>query len=44
VLVAGGFKLVWEDFRYEEPVALSVALAAYGGALIVTPRLMRREA
>jgi len=44
VLVAGGFKLVWKDFRLDEPVALCVALAAYGGALILTPRLMRKEA
>jgi hypothetical protein len=44
VLVAGGFKLVWEDFQLDEPVALFVALPAYGGALILTPRLMRREA
>jgi hypothetical protein len=44
VLVAGGFKLVWEDFQLDEPVALFVGLAAYGGALILTPRLMRREA
>jgi hypothetical protein len=44
VLVAGGFKLVWEDFQLDEPVALFMALSAYGGALILTPRLMRREA
>jgi hypothetical protein len=44
VLVAGGFKLVWKDFHLDEPVALCVALAAYGGALILTPRLMRKEA
>jgi hypothetical protein len=44
VLVAGAFKLVWEDFQLDEPVALFAALAAYGGALILTPTLMRREA
>jgi hypothetical protein len=44
VLVAGAFKLLWEDFQLDEPVALFAALAAYGGALILTPTLMRREA
>jgi hypothetical protein len=43
VLVAGAAKLLWEDFRLGDPVALFAALAAYGGALIATPRLMRRE-
>jgi hypothetical protein len=43
VLVAGGFKLIWEDFQFDEPAALFVALAAYGGALIAAPRLMRKE-
>lgn len=43
VLIAGGAKLLWEDFHYNQPVTLFVSLALYGGALIVTPRLMRRE-
>jgi hypothetical protein len=43
VLVGGGLKLLWEDFRYGQPITLFLALALYGGALAVTPRLMRRE-
>jgi hypothetical protein len=41
VLVAGAAKLLWEDLPLRDPVALFVALAAYGGALIATPRLQR---
>ncbi len=44
VLAAGGIKLLWQDFHLDEPAALFVALAAYGGALILAPRLMRKEA
>jgi hypothetical protein len=44
VLVAGGFKLVWEDFQLDEPVALFGGRAANRGARILTPRQMRREA
>jgi hypothetical protein len=43
VLVAGGVKLVSEDFDYDQPVALFLALALYSGALIVAPRLMRKN-
>jgi hypothetical protein len=43
VLIAGGAKLLWEDFHYDQPVTLFLALALYGGALIVTPRLMKRS-
>lgn len=43
VLIGGGLKLLWEDFRFDEPVALFLALAFYGGALVVTPRLMKIE-
>jgi hypothetical protein len=43
VLVGGGLKLLWEDFRHGQPITLFLALALYGGALLVTPRLMRRE-
>ncbi len=42
VLVAGGLKLVAEDFRYSRPSTLFIALALYGTALIVAPRLIRR--
>jgi len=43
VLVAGGIKLIFEDFDYDQPVALFLALALYGSALIATPRLMRKN-
>lgn len=44
VLVAGGLKLLAEDFPLSKPATLFVALAIYGGALIVAPRLLRRQA
>ena len=40
-LVAGGAKLLWEDLHYNQPVTLFLALALYGSALIITPRLLR---
>jgi hypothetical protein len=43
VLIAGGAKLLWEDFQFDQPVTLSLALALYGGALFVTPRLMKKS-
>jgi hypothetical protein len=43
VLIAGGAKLLWEDLHYDQPVTLFLALALYGGALIVTPRLMKKS-
>jgi len=39
VLVIGGLKLVLEDFRVSDPSTLFVALAAYGAALVLGPRL-----
>lgn len=44
VLVAGGLKLVIEDFRLSKPATLFIALALYGAALIAAPRLARRPA
>jgi hypothetical protein len=41
VLVAGGLKLLAEDLRHSRASTLFVALALYGGALIVAPRLAR---
>jgi Predicted membrane protein (DUF2339) len=41
VLIAGGLKLLVEDLRYSRASTLFVALALYGGALIVAPRLAR---
>lgn len=41
VLVAGGLKLLVEDLPRSRPATLFIALALYGGALIVAPRLGR---
>jgi hypothetical protein len=43
VLVVGFLKLLFEDLRYGEPLTLFLGLAMYGSALIVTPRLLRKE-
>ncbi|MFN7953271.1 MAG: hypothetical protein U0610_16225 [bacterium] len=42
VLLLGGSKLVLEDLRIGSAAALVFSLALYGGALIVTPALLRR--
>lgn len=41
VLIAGAVKLIVEDLRLGRPGELFVALAVYGGALILAPRLTR---
>jgi len=41
LLVAGGLKLLVEDLPRSRPATLFIALALYGGALIVAPRLGR---
>jgi hypothetical protein len=43
LLVAGGIKLVLEDFRVTRPAAMVVALAVYGAALIFVSRVGRRR-
>jgi hypothetical protein len=43
VLVAGGLKLVADDFRHSSPATLFAALAVYGVALIIAPRILRRS-
>jgi hypothetical protein len=43
VLVLGGIKLLVEDFVAGRPATLVLSLAVYGAALIVAPRLVRRE-
>ena len=43
VLAAGGLKLLVEDFPRSKPATLFLALAMYGGALIVAPRLSGRR-
>ena len=42
VLVAGALKLVVDDFRRSSPATLFAALAVYGVALILAPRILRR--
>jgi hypothetical protein len=41
VLAAGGIKILVEDFPASSPSTLFVALAAYGAALIVVPKISR---
>jgi hypothetical protein len=43
VLVWGALKLAVEDFSASPPSLLFVALASYGGALILAPRIARRR-
>jgi hypothetical protein len=42
VLIAGGLKFLFEDLPVGRPATMFVALALYGTALIVAPRLLRR--
>ncbi|MGZ8254546.1 MAG: hypothetical protein ACXWVT_06825, partial [Burkholderiaceae bacterium] len=42
LLVGIGLKLMTQDFKHSRPATLFVALALYGAALIVAPRLRRR--
>ncbi|HMB78818.1 MAG TPA: hypothetical protein VKI43_02075 [Vicinamibacterales bacterium] len=44
LLALGGLKLLVEDLPRSRPATLFIALALYGGALIVAPRLGRRGA
>jgi hypothetical protein len=41
LLVLVGLKMVAQDFKYSRPATLFIALAVYGIALIVAPRLRR---
>jgi hypothetical protein len=43
VLVVGGLKLVVDDFQHSSPATLFAALAVYGVALILAPRILRRS-
>ena len=43
VLVLGGLKLLVEDFPAGRPLTLLIALALYGGALVLAPRLARKR-
>ncbi|MGZ8253515.1 MAG: hypothetical protein ACXWVT_01585 [Burkholderiaceae bacterium] len=42
LLVGIGLKLMTQDFKHSRPATLFVALALYGVALIIAPRLRRR--
>jgi hypothetical protein len=44
LLVLTGLKMVAQDFMQSRPSTMFVALALYGAALIVAPRLRRRQA
>ena len=43
LLVGEGLRLLLEDIRYGRPATLFITLALYGGALIATSGLMRRN-
>ena len=43
LLVFIGLKMVAQDFKHSRPATLFIALAVYGVALIVVPRLRRRR-
>jgi hypothetical protein len=42
LLVGTGLKLMAQDFKHSRPATLFIALALYGAALIIAPRLRRR--
>ena len=42
LLIGIGLKLVSQDFKHSRPATLFIALALYGAALIIAPRLRRR--
>ncbi len=44
LLVFTGFKMVLEDFMRSRPASLAVALALYGAALVLAPRIRRPRA
>ena len=44
LLVVTGFKMVAQDFMQSRPATMFVALALYGAAMIIAPRLRRRQA
>jgi hypothetical protein len=44
LLVGIGLKMVAQDFAHSRPATLFVALALYGAALILAPRMRRRQA
>lgn len=40
VLAVGGLRLLLDDFRHSQPSTLFLALAAYGAALVVAPKVL----
>jgi hypothetical protein len=44
LLVAIGLKMMTQDFKFSRPSSLFIAMALYGAALIVAPRLRRTRA
>lgn len=43
LLVGIGLKLMAQDFKHSRPATLFIAMALYGAALIIAPRLRRRS-
>jgi len=43
ILIVGGLKLLIEDLRAGHALTLFISFALYGGALILSPRLVRRK-
>ena len=43
VMAAGVYKLLLVDFAEAKPAGLAVSLVCFGGALVLLPRLARRE-
>ncbi len=43
-MAAGIYKLLIVDFAEAKPAALAVSLLSFGGALLLLPRLARRNA
>jgi hypothetical protein len=42
LLIAGGLKILLEDLSTSRPATLFIALALYGAALILAPRVLKR--
>jgi hypothetical protein len=42
LLIGIGLKMVTQDFKHSRPATLFIAMALYGAALIIAPRLRRR--
>jgi hypothetical protein len=43
VVIIGGIRFVLDDFRHSRPSTLFIALACFGLALVIGPRLSARR-